>query len=145
MTSPTLVTGAAGFIGMLVSQRLLDDGQPVVGLDNLNDYYSPALKRHRLDRLARSPAFAFHHLDIGDAAAIERLFAQVRPARVVHLAAQAGVRYALDHPHAYSHSNLAGTTVVLEACRRHGVEHLVMASSSSVYGGRTQEIGRAHV
>ena len=138
MTTTTIVTGAAGFIGMLVCERLLADGHRVLGLDNLNDYYSPALKQHRLDRLAQHAGFEFRRVDLADPAPVMAAFDAVRPAGVVHLAAQAGVRYALDHPHAYAQSNLAGTTSVLEACRRHSVGHLVLASSSSVYGGRSQ-------
>ncbi len=138
MTTTTIVTGAAGFIGMLVCERLLADGHRVLGLDNLNDYYSPALKQHRLDRLAQHPRFEFRRVDLAEPGPVMTAFAQARPSGVVHLAAQAGVRYALDHPHAYAQSNLAGTTSVLEACRRHAVGHLVMASSSSVYGGRSR-------
>ena len=137
--SPTiLVTGAAGFIGMHLSLRLLADGHRVVGLDNLNAYYDPALKQARLARLQGHPDFAFHRVDIADASAVAGVFAATRPSRVVHLAAQAGVRHALEHPHDYTASNLAGATTVLESCRRHGVEHLVFASSSSVYGGNTR-------
>jgi UDP-glucuronate 4-epimerase len=136
MSSPILVTGAAGFIGMLVSDRLLRDGHRVVGIDNLNDYYAPALKQARLRALAAHAGFRFEQVDIADTAALAAVFDAHRPQQVVHLAAQAGVRYALDHPHAYVASNLAGVTGVLENCRRHRVAHLVMASSSSVYGGR---------
>ncbi len=141
MTPTTIVTGAAGFLGMLVSSRLLAQGHRVVGLDNLNDYYAPALKQHRIDKLLAADhagTFEFHRVNIADGDAMAAQFARVRPASVVHLAAQAGVRYAFDHPYAYAESNLTGTTVVLENCRRHQVGHLVMASSSSVYGGRTQ-------
>lgn len=136
MTEPILVTGAAGFIGMHVSRRLLERGEAVVGVDNLNAYYDPALKRARLAQLhgAPAPAFTFHEADVADEAAIRAIFARHRPARVVHLAAQAGVRYALDHPMAYVDSNLVGTAVMLEACRQCRVRHLVFASSSSVYG-----------
>jgi len=138
MSSTVLVTGAAGFIGMHLSLRLLADGHRVVGLDNLNAYYDPALKQTRLARLQAHPDFVFHRVDIADAAAVAGAFAAARPSRVVHLAAQAGVRHALEHPHDYAASNLAGATAVLESCRRHGVEHLVFASSSSVYGGNTR-------
>ncbi len=136
--SPTLVTGAAGFIGMYVARRLLQAGVPVVGLDSLNDYYDPALKQARLAELTALPGFAFEHLDLADTGAVDALFARHRFDQVVHLAAQPGVRYALDHPYKYSDANLVGATAVLEGCRRHGVKHLVFASSSSVYGGNTK-------
>ncbi|MBP6814558.1 MAG: NAD-dependent epimerase/dehydratase family protein [Burkholderiaceae bacterium] len=138
MPSTVLVTGAAGFIGMHVSQRLLADGHRVVGVDNLNSYYDPALKQARLARLSPDPAFSFQRLDLAETDAVAALFAEVRPQYVIHLAAQAGVRYALDHPYAYSSSNLHGSTAILENCRRHDVRHLVFASSSSVYGGNTK-------
>jgi UDP-glucuronate 4-epimerase len=134
-----LVTGAAGFIGFHVARRLLADGYAVVGLDNLNDYYDPALKRARLDVLRGERGFAFEQIDLADRAAVERLFAGRRFARVVHLAAQAGVRYSIDHPHAYVDANLAGFVNVLEGCRHHGCGHLVYASSSSVYGANTKQ------
>ncbi|GAB2179878.1 NAD-dependent epimerase [Denitratisoma sp. agr-D3] len=133
-----LVTGAAGFIGMHVCERLLARGDLVVGVDNLNDYYDVALKEARLDRLRPAPGFAFHRLDIADRAGMADLFAQERPERVIHLAAQAGVRYSLKNPHAYADSNLIGFVNVLEGCRHNGVAHLVYASSSSVYGGNTK-------
>ena len=135
MTTTVLVTGAAGFIGLHVSRRLLDEGCRVVGVDNLNDYYDPALKRARLAQLDGAGRFEFHALDIARAAELASLFASSRPEYVVHLAAQAGVRHALTHPFSYVDSNLQGSTAVLEACRHHGVRHLVFASSSSVYGG----------
>jgi UDP-glucuronate 4-epimerase len=135
MTTTVLVTGAAGFIGMHVARRLLDEGCRVVGIDNLNDYYDPALKRARLAQLALAGRFEFHALDIAHAAELAALFAASRPEYVIHLAAQAGVRHALTHPFSYVDSNLQGSTAVLEACRHHGVRHLVFASSSSVYGG----------
>ncbi len=138
MTNTILVTGAAGFIGMQVARRLLAEGSRVVGLDNLNAYYDPALKRARLDELAAFPAFHFEQCDLADTAAVADVFARHAPRRVVHLAAQAGVRYALDHPYQYADSNLLGATAVLEGCRHHRVEHLVFASSSSVYGGNTK-------
>lgn len=138
MSSTVLVTGAAGFIGMHVSLRLMADGHRVVGVDNLNAYYDPALKHARLARLQADPAFSFHRLDLADVDAVANLFAQAKPLYVVHLAAQAGVRYAIDHPYAYSSSNLHGSTAILENCRRHGVRHLVFASSSSVYGGNSK-------
>jgi UDP-glucuronate 4-epimerase len=132
-----LVTGAAGFIGMHVSQLLLARGDEVLGLDNLNDYYDPRLKHDRLARLAPSPAFRFVQMDVADRPGIAALFAAERFDRVVHLAAQAGVRYSIQNPHAYIDSNVVGFTNILEGCRHHGVQHLVYASSSSVYGGNT--------
>jgi UDP-glucuronate 4-epimerase len=131
-----LVTGAAGFIGSHTAQRLLDAGHEVVGLDNLNDYYDVALKEARLKRLER-PGFRFVRLDLADDAGMATLFAREKFARVVHLAAQAGVRYSLQNPHAYVRSNITGTLNVLEGCRHNGVEHLVYASTSSVYGANT--------
>jgi UDP-glucuronate 4-epimerase len=133
-----LLTGAAGFIGFHVAQRLMADGHRVLGLDNLNDYYDPTLKQARLDRLMPNAAFTFEQLDISDREAMSELFRLHRPARVVHLAAQAGVRYSLQNPHAYVEANLVGFMNVLEGCRHHGVEHLVFASSSSVYGANTR-------
>jgi len=138
MTAPVLLTGAAGFIGMHVARRLLGRGEAVVGVDNLNAYYDPSLKRARLAQLGMHDQFTFHEADIADRAAIDALFDRHRPQRVVHLAAQAGVRYALTNPMAYSDSNLTGTTVMLEACRRLEVRHLVFASSSSVYGANRE-------
>ena len=132
-----LVTGAAGFIGMTLSLRLLERGDRVVGLDNLNDYYDVQLKRDRLARLQAHPAFGFSLLDIADRDGMARLFAEERFDRVIHLAAQAGVRYSLRNPHAYVESNVVGFMNVLEGCRHTGVGHLVYASSSSVYGGNT--------
>ena len=134
-TGPVLVTGVAGFIGYHVAERLLQEGVEVVGCDNLNDYYDPALKKARLARLRRHERFSFSKVDIADLEAIEAIFDAHRPAHVVHLAAQAGVRYSLTHPHAYGEANLAGFLNILEACRGGGVNHLVYASSSSVYGG----------
>ncbi len=132
-----LVTGCAGFIGMHTAERLLARGDAVIGIDNLNDYYDPRLKQARLARLADRPGFTFSRVDIADAAALEACFREQRPQRVVHLAAQAGVRYSLKNPQAYVSANLAGFVNVLEGCRHHGVEHLVYASSSSVYGHNT--------
>ena len=134
-----LVTGAAGFIGYHVSRRLLERGDEVVGVDNLNDYYDPSLKEARLEMLRAFDGFRLEREDVGDKAAIERAFATHRPARVVHLAAQAGVRYSLTNPHAYTHSNVTGFLNILEGCRATGVEHLVYASSSSVYGANTRQ------
>jgi len=133
-----LVTGAAGFIGMYVCERLLARGDEVVGIDNLNDYYDVRLKEARLARLAGTPGFRFVRLDIADSAQLADLFASERFARVVHLAAQAGVRYSLKNPLAYAQSNLLGFVNVLEGCRQNAVEHLVYASSSSVYGGNAK-------
>jgi UDP-glucuronate 4-epimerase len=133
-----LVTGAAGFIGYHVASRLLQRGDEVIGLDNLNDYYDPTLKQARLTRLQHQSGFTFHRVDLADRAGMDGLFSTQRPQRVVHLAAQAGVRYSLTHPHAYVESNVTGTLHVLEGCRHHGVEHLVFASTSSVYGANTR-------
>jgi len=132
-----LVTGAAGFIGAAVCERLLGRGERVVGLDNLNSYYDPALKQARLDRLdgIAASAWSFHRLDLADGEAMADLFAATKPRAVVNLAAQAGVRYSLENPAAYIQANLVGFGHVLEGCRHHGIEHLVYASSSSVYGG----------
>jgi UDP-glucuronate 4-epimerase len=133
-----LVTGCAGFIGMHVCERLLARGDEVVGLDNLNDYYEVSLKQARLARLTPNPAFRFVRLDVADRAGMADLFAAEKPQRVIHLAAQAGVRYSLQNPHAYVDSNLVGFVNILEGCRHAGVGHLVYASSSSVYGGNTR-------
>jgi len=133
-----LVTGAAGFIGMHVAQRLLDRGDRVLGLDNLSEYYDVNLKLARVAELKKHPAFEFHRIDIIDAPALEQLMAKERFDSIVHLAAQAGVRYSLTNPHAYIESNITGFLNVLEACRKHPVRHLVYASSSSVYGGNTK-------
>lgn len=129
-----LVTGAAGFIGFYVCQRLLSLGYQVVGLDNLNDYYPVQLKRDRLSQLQNHPGFRFVQLDLADRDGIAALFAREQFQRVIHLGAQAGVRYSLQNPMAYADSNLIGTLTILEGCRQHQVEHLVYASSSSVYG-----------
>jgi len=133
-----LVTAAAGFIGMHACERLLERGDEVVGIDNLNDYYDVRLKEARLVRLSGHPGFRFARLDIADAPALAALFAGERFARVVHLAAQAGVRYSLKNPLAYAQSNLLGFVNVLEGCRNSAVEHLVFVSSSSVYGGNAK-------
>ena len=132
-----LVTGAAGFIGYHTAKALLDRGDEVIGLDNLNSYYDVKLKEARLRRLEGRNGFKFHKLDLADRSGVESLFAEERPARVIHLAAQAGVRYSLENPHAYIDSNIVGTLHILEGCRHTGVEHLVLASSSSVYGANT--------
>ena len=133
-----LVTGAAGFIGYHVAERLLARGDDVVGLDNLNPYYDPTLKQARLARLGANEGFRFEKVDLADRAAMEASFAKGAFQRVVHLAAQAGVRYSVENPHAYADSNLTGTLNVLEGCRHHRVEHLVFASTSSVYGANTK-------
>lgn len=133
-----LVTGAAGFIGSYVSHRLLDRGEAVVGVDDLNDYYDPRLKEARLARLSPRDGFSFLRLDIAERADMERLFAEHGFDRVVHLAAQAGVRYSITNPHAYVRSNIAGFQNVLEGCRHARTKHLVYASSSSVYGGNAK-------
>jgi len=138
-----LVTGAAGFIGFHLSQRLLEQGTPVVGFDNLNPYYDPALKRARLAQLlatAQSSGTPFQLItaDLEDRAAVEAAFAQHKPKKVVNLAAQAGVRYSIENPAAYIQANLVGFGHILEGCRHHGVENLLYASSSSVYGGNTR-------
>ena len=132
-----LVTGATGFIGMHVAQILLARGDTVVGIDNLNDYYDPRIKQARLARLTPQPGFRFERIDVADREAVTRLFAAEGFDRVVHLAAQAGVRYSLVNPQAYIDSNIVGFTNVLEGCRHHAVQHLAYASSSSVYGGNT--------
>jgi len=136
MSPPVLVTGAAGFIGAAVALRLLERGERVVGLDNLNSYYSPELKRARLERIAAAGGdWVFAQLDLEYASACAELFKAHQPRAVVHLAAQAGVRYSIENPSAYIRSNLDGFGNVLEGCRHLGIEHLVYASSSSVYGG----------
>jgi len=133
-----LVTGAAGFIGMHVTQKLLARGDTVVGIDNLNDYYDPQLKDARLAQLTPQEGFRFEFMNIAHRPAMACLFEREKFDRVVHLAAQAGVRYSLQNPHAYVDSNLTGFVNVLEGCRHNAVQHLVYASSSSVYGGNTQ-------
>ena len=130
-----LVTGAAGFIGMHCAARLLARGDTVIGIDNMNDYYDVSLKQARLDRLLPKAEFTFIEGDIADRAVMERLFATEQPDHIIHLAAQAGVRYSLENPHAYIDANLQGFMNILEGCRHHKVAHLVYASSSSVYGG----------
>lgn len=136
--SPILVTGTAGFIGFHVAMRLLDRGDRVIGLDNLNDYYDVRLKQARLSQLTPHERFSFVKLDLSNRQGMRDLFAGEPIRRVVHLAAQAGVRYSLTNPHAYTESNIEGFINVLEGCRRSTIEHLVYASSSSVYGGNTR-------
>ena len=132
------MTGAAGFIGFHLSRALLARGDQVIGIDNVNDYYDPSLKEARLAGLTPHPSFALHRVDIADGAELMSVMNHSRPDAVVHLAAQAGVRYSLQNPHAYVQANLVGFLNVLEACRHHPVGHLVFASSSSVYGANTK-------
>ena len=132
-----LVTGAAGFIGSFTAERLAERGDEVVGIDNLNEYYDVNLKRARLQRLSSQDKFRFEKLDFTDHLGVQTLFKQERFDRVVHLGAQAGVRYSIENPHIYVESNVTGTLNILEGCRHHEVEHLVFASTSSVYGANT--------
>lgn len=132
-----LVTGTAGFIGSALALRLLERGDEVAGIDNLNDYYDIALKKARLARFIEHPRYTHIAADLADRDAVERVFVEYKPQRVVNLAAQAGVRYAATNPHAYVSSNVTGFLHILEGCRHHGVEHLVFASTSSVYGANT--------
>jgi UDP-glucuronate 4-epimerase len=132
-----LVTGAAGFIGFHTAKQLLDRGDTVIGLDNFNDYYDVSLKDARAAVLEPNESFRMERISLEDRGAMEELFEKERFDKVVHLAAQAGVRYSLENPHSYIDSNIVGTLHVLEGCRHHGVEHLVYASSSSVYGANT--------
>ena len=132
-----LVTGVAGFIGFHVANRLLDRGEHVIGLDNINDYYDVRLKEARLAQLKARERFTFVKLDLVDRQGMRNLFTDNTIRRVVHLAAQAGVRYSLVNPHAYTESNIEGFMNILEGCRHAGIDHLVYASSSSVYGGNT--------
>jgi UDP-glucuronate 4-epimerase len=132
-----LVTGSAGFIGSALTQRLLARGDEVIGIDNHNDYYDPSLKEARVARFASHPGYTHLRLDLANQEAIEDSFARYKPSRVVNLAAQAGVRYSMENPLAYINSNIVGFAHILEGCRHHGVEHLVYASSSSVYGANT--------
>jgi UDP-glucuronate 4-epimerase len=136
--NPVLVTGAAGFIGFALARRLLESGRAVVGVDSINDYYDPALKEARLAVLRQFNDFAFHKLDLADRSSAEKLFRDAQFGPVVHLAAQAGVRYSIDHPYAYADANLTGFLNILEGCRHRKIEHLVFASSSSVYGANTR-------
>lgn len=138
-SSPVLLTGAAGFVGLHVARALLARGDRVLGIDNLNDYYSPRLKHDRLATLKGEAGFQFERGDLADADFLRRCFETHRPRRVIHLAAQAGVRYSISHPGAYVQSNLVGFGNLLEACRAAEVEHLVYASSSSVYGANSKQ------
>ncbi|MDZ7736306.1 MAG: NAD-dependent epimerase [Gammaproteobacteria bacterium] len=133
-----IVTGAAGFIGYYVSKRLLERGDEVIGIDSLTDYYSVQLKRDRLAQIADHPGFTFHEQDLAERSPTAALFEAAGAERVIHLAAQAGVRYSLENPHAYVECNLVGFVNVLEACRHNNIQHLVFASSSSVYGANTK-------
>lgn len=133
-TRKTLITGAAGFIGMHTAKRLLEQSEQIVGLDNLNDYYDPTLKHHRLDQLTPYENFRFTKMDLADREGMAELFKTEQFTHVIHLAAQAGVRYSLENPFAYVDSNLTGTMTILEGCRHNQVQHLLYASSSSVYG-----------
>jgi UDP-glucuronate 4-epimerase len=137
-TTPIIVTGVAGFIGFSVAAELLAAGRPVVGIDNVNEYYDPSLKEARLAQLSPMPGFTFHRFDLIDGEATRALFEELRPKRVIHLAAQAGVRYSLVNPQAYIDANLRAFTNVLEVCRHYEIEHLTYASSSSVYGANTR-------
>ena len=133
-----LVTGAAGFVGFYLSQQLLTNGETVIGIDNLNDYYDVSLKQARLEQLFNHKNFQFFQIDLANRSKVDELFANSKPDVVVHLAAQAGVRYSITHPHAYVDSNLVGFTNILEGCRHAEVQHFVYASSSSVYGANTK-------
>jgi UDP-glucuronate 4-epimerase len=135
----TLITGAAGFIGFHTAAKLLESGESVVGVDNLNAYYDPRLKEARLEQLGKQPRFEFARADVADTAAIEALFAKHQFTKVIHLAAQAGVRYSITDPHAYVDANLKGFLNILEGCRHHGLPHLVYASTSSVYGANGKQ------
>ncbi len=136
--NPVLITGCAGFIGMHCAKRLLEQGVPVLGIDNLNNYYDVALKHARLAELRPHAHFRFVELDLADRQGMADLFTEAAPSKVLHLAAQAGVRYSIDQPDDYTDSNLLGFGNILQGCRKHQVEHLVYASSSSVYGGNTR-------
>ena len=139
-----LVTGAAGFIGYHTSLALLARGDEVIGIDNINDYYDVNLKHARLELLQKNDGFKFEKMDLADRSAIEELFKTHKPQKVINLAAQAGVRYSLENPHAYMDSNIVGFLNILEACRHNPIEHLVYASSSSVYGANTQKPFSVH-
>jgi len=143
-SSPILLTGAAGFVGLHVAQALLVRGERVVGVDNINDYYPPQLKHDRLALLAGQPAFEFERGELADNAFVQGLLERHRPRRVIHLAAQAGVRYSISNPAVYVQSNLVAFGNILEACRHHAIEHLVYASSSSVYGANVKQPFSVH-
>lgn len=130
-----LITGAAGFIGFHLSKKLLDQSYQIIGIDNLNDYYDPSLKQSRLEILGKYNNFNFHKVDLKEKAQVDHIFETYQPTHVINLAAQAGVRYSIENPYAYVDSNLTGFMNILEACRNYPVEHLLYASSSSVYGG----------
>lgn len=130
-----LITGAAGFIGFHLSKKLLDHSYQIIGIDNLNDYYDPSLKQSRLEILGKYNNFNFHKVDLKDKPSVDNIFETYQPTHVINLAAQAGVRYSIENPYAYVDSNLTGFMNILEACRNYPVEHLLYASSSSVYGG----------
>src|SRR5690554_1129237 len=130
-----LITGAAGFIGFHLSKKLLDDSYQIIGIDNLNDYYDSSLKKSRLEILGKYNNFNFHKVDLKDKVDVDHIFETYQPTHVINLAAQAGVRYSIENPYAYVDSNLTGFMNILEACRNYPVEHLLYASSSSVYGG----------
>jgi len=138
LNTKILVTGAAGFIGYHLSSQLLAQGMQVIGLDNLNNYYDTSLKHSRLNQLKGNPNFSFHHIDLKNTEQVLDLFKNETPEFVVHLAAQAGVRYSLENPHAYIESNVQGFLNILEGCRHYPVKHLIFASSSSVYGANTK-------
>lgn len=144
MPSPVLVTGVAGFIGSHVAHRLLDRGDEVVGIDDVNDYYDPNLKLARIARLETRSGFSWERFNVADRSSVEAIFARHRFSRVVHLAAQAGVQYSIEHPHVYVSSNVVGFQNILEGCRHHGSEHLVYASSSSVYGANARPPSSEH-
>ncbi len=135
MKRKILITGAAGFIGFHLSKKLLDDSYQIIGIDNLNDYYDPSLKQSRIEILGKYNNFNFHKVDLKDKADVDNIFETYQPTHVINLAAQAGVRYSIENPYAYVDSNLTGFMNILEACRNYPVEHLLYASSSSVYGG----------
>jgi len=133
-----LVTGSAGFIGSTVILQLLARGDEVIGIDNHNNYYDPAIKEARLSRFAEHPNYTHFRIDIANRQAIDQIFKTLKPQRVINLAAQAGVRYSIENPYAYIDSNIVGFANILEGCRHYGVDHLVYASSSSVYGANTE-------
>ncbi|MEM7046732.1 MAG: NAD-dependent epimerase [Pseudomonadota bacterium] len=141
---PILVTGSAGFIGSAVTLKLLTQGEQVIGIDNHNDYYDPALKQARVDRYINHPSYTHLRIDLADQSLMKQAFAEHKPDQVIHLAAQAGVRYSIENPLAYIHSNMVGFAHILEGCRHHRIAHLVYASTSSVYGASTRMPFSAH-